>query len=176
MQTHFAKIAKNIFIKKFSSLVSHLSSLHFNKVNIIIYNTHPSTPKISLQKSKEMLCSVFCLFFSFLPATFSDSRVKIERNNGSGVIDFSNYKQKTTTQKPKFEPTVISSANIHQLPCPGESNPDFPVCLDIRGSLRHKDFKENSVCIYTAPDAFTQKTAITKSVLFSVIAATGIIG
>ena len=125
--------------------------------------------------------SFFVPFFMILPhLSFQDlSKVRVERKNGSnsGVIDYSNFKKDTPiTQKPGiFEPTPIPTSEF-KLPCPGESNPDFPVCMNVRGSLQHKDFRENSVCVYTEPDTFAYKTAVIKSVLFAVVAAFGIIG
>ena len=59
------KNCKEYFYKKFSSLVSHLSSLHFNKVNIIIYNTHPSTVHLKYHYRNRKKCFVpFSAYFS----------------------------------------------------------------------------------------------------------------
>ena len=60
--------------------------------------------------------------------------------------------------------------------CPGDSNPLLPLCENVRGELRHERFTNYTICVYSKPEGFSEKVAISKSVGFSVLALWGICG
>ena len=119
-----------------------------------------------------------CCETEFQRAEIAENDPIIVKSSGEMMINL----QKLNSE-PELQTTETPSEVFARLPdvvsepvCPGDVNPVYPLCPNIRGELHHAKFTNNSVCVFNKPEQFTAKIAISKTFAFGLLAAWGIMG
>ena len=107
------------------------------------------------------------------------------KKSGKFIVDLKDFmpKPEPTTEEPMgYKSGLNQGLNPIDFPaklpaaCPGDTNPLYPICENVRGPLRHVRFTNYTICVFNKPEGFTEKVAAWKSVVFGFLAVWGVLG